>query len=425
MRAGGDRRIPWGRLRRLAADLPPAAMDVLLSAFAGVATVYRIGWGVREVGDQAPDLIAYGIGVAMSILLLARRRCPTMTLSGVVLLWLAYHVLDYPGGEPAVPVWIALYSVAVAARRRAGLAVAGGLLVCDALARTADTGAWLFDAVLDGSTVLFLAALLLGDAVRSRRAWRAEHEARLALLAAEKERAAAQLLADERLRIARELHDVSASTLAVVAVQANVAAELIGDEPERAGQAVELVRTACREAMGELRAAVGLLRTPADGPPHVPEPAYGLERLEHLAAVHGAAGPRVEITYVGDRLTLPRLLETTAYRIVQESMTNALRHARATRVDITVEFRSAGLALEIRDDGRGVARPPGDVPSGVSGVVGLSGVSGGDAGGSTGGNGLRGMAERAASVGGRLDAGPVEGGAGFRVRAWLPVAVGT
>ncbi|MGI5238541.1 sensor histidine kinase [Dactylosporangium sp. CA-139066] len=395
------------RMRRLTVDLPPWAVDVFLAVFAGAATVYRIGAGVREAGDRAPDAVGYGIGLAMSVVLLARRRWPAPTLTIVAALWVWYHMRDYPGGAPAVPVWVALYSVAVTARRRAGLAVAGGLLVSDALARTAQTGARLFDAALDSSTVLFLAALLLGDGVRSRRAWRAEHEARAALLVAERERATAQMLTEERLRIARELHDVSAHTLAVVSVQASVAAELIDDDPKGAGEALGVVRSACREAMGELRAAVGVLRA-ADvtgvhgaGTPDAPAP--GLERLRDLATAHGGRAPRISISYAGDRRPLPRLVEITAYRIVQESVTNVLRHADATRVDITVEFGRDGLGLEIRDDGRGALASRGDA--------------------SPGGNGLVGMAERAASLGGWLDAGPGGEAGGFRVRAWLPVGV--
>ncbi|GAA2606863.1 histidine kinase [Dactylosporangium fulvum] len=397
------------RLRRLVVDLPPWAVDVFLAVFAGVATVYRIGYGVLQAGDRAPDAVGYGIGVAMSVILLVRRRWPALTLSVVAVLWVCYHTLDYPGGAPAVPVWVALYSVAVASRRRAGLAVAGGLLVSDALARTAQTGAQLFDAALDSSTLLFLAALLLGDGVRSRRAWRAEHEARTALLAAERERATAQVLTEERLRIARELHDVSAHTLAVISVQASVAAELIDDDPRRAGEALEVVRSACREAMGELRAAVGVLRATdvidvhGDGALDVSALAHGLERLQDLATAHGLREPSISISYVGDRCPLPRLVEITAYRIVQESVTNVLRHADATQVDITVEFRWDGLGLEIRDDGRGALAWRGNA--------------------SSGGNGLVGMAERAASLGGSLDAGPVGDAGGFRVRAWLPVVV--
>lgn len=376
--------------------LRPWVLDLLVCGSAAVVTAYRIDAAVREAGDRAPDAIAYGIGLTMAVALAGRRRWPAWTLAGVVLLWLLYHLLDFPGGAPAVPVWVALYSVAVAPRRWPGLAIAGALLVSDALARTAQTGARLFDAMLDGSTMLFLAALLIGDGVRTRRSWRAEHEARAAL-------AAAQLVADERLRIARELHDVSAHTLAVITVQAGVAADLIDDEPQRAGQALALVRAACSEAMGELRAAVGVLRDPAADPEPDPAPPHGLERLEQLAVAHGTVGPRIGISYVGARRPLPRLVEATAFRIVQESVTNVLRHSGATRVDVTVDYRPDGLALEIHDDGRG------------------RGSSGAD--GSAGGNGLRGMAERAASVGGWLDAGP--GDAGFRVRAWLPVAVHT
>lgn len=265
--------------------MPPWAVDTVVCGIAVAATVYRIGTGVREPGDQIPDAQAYAIGIVMALALLGRRYRPTWVLGAVALLWLAYHVLDYPGGAPAVPVWVALYSAAAAERRRAALAVAGALIVSDALARTGQTEAGLFDAVLDGSTVVFVAALLLGEAVRSRRAWRAEFEARLAMLAAERERAAARRVAEERLRMARELHDVSAHTIAVINVQAGVAAELLTESPQRAGEAIEAVRRAGREAMAGLRAAIGVLRDPGD--PAVTVAQYGRRRT---APATGFAG---------------------------------------------------------------------------------------------------------------------------------------
>jgi signal transduction histidine kinase len=262
-----------------------------------------------------------------------------------------------------------------------------------------------FDAVLDGSTVVFVAALLLGDAVRSRRAWRAEFEARLVMLEEQREHATAQRISDERIRIAQELHDVSAHTLAVINVQASVAAELLTDSPRQAGQAIEEVRRAGREAMSELRATVGVLRQDgvAEAAGGMEPPAPGLDRLAELVRAYGSSGPRVEVRTEGERRTLPRVVETTAYRIVQESLTNVLRHADADRVDIVVEYRDDGLALEIRDDG-GVNRPSAQPDQA--------------------GYGLRGMAERAAGLDGWLTAGPFDlpdtGVGGFRVRAWLP-----
>lgn len=370
-------------------DLPPWLTELLICGSAAVATVYRISADVRDVGDRAPDALAFAIGIAAALALVGRRRWPALTLATIVGLWLLYHVLDYPGGAPAVPVWIALYSVAVAARRGPGLVVAAALIVCDVLARTSQSGSRPFDAALDGSTVLFLAALLLGDSVRSRREWREESQARTSLLVATREREAARMITEDRLRVARELHDVSAHTLAVISVQASVAAELLTASPGQARDAIQAVRDACREAMRELRSAVGVLRDPSDSP-------HRLAALPRLAMAHGDVPPRIEVRYLGPRRPLSLDVETTAYRIVQEAIANVLRHAEAEHVDVEVTFAPDGLALAICDDGRGPA----------SRAV---------------GSGLRGMSERAASLGGwvRTEPGPA-GRGGFGVRAWLP-----
>ncbi|MCO5972214.1 sensor histidine kinase [Actinoallomurus soli] len=394
------------RLRRRAEALPPWAGEAIVCAAALAVSVYRIGTATPDGGERSPDAWAYGLGLTMAVALPIRRRRPALALSVVFLLWVIYHVANYPGGAPAVPVWIALYSVAAAPRRRMGLALAGWLIVSDALARTKYTGAGLFDAALDGSTVVFVAALLLGDSVRSRRARRAEFEARLALLAAHRDQVAAQRLTEERMRIARELHDVSAHTIAVINVQASVAAELLTEAPDQAREALDAVRRAGGEALAEMRATVGVLRERDGAEGGVAPPAPGIDRLPDLALACAGGGPRVEVRVEGERRPLPRLVEFTAYRIAQESLTNALRHSDADLVEILVRYDEAGLALEIRDDGgggHGRTGRPGDV---------------------TEGNGLRGMAERAAGLGGRLTSGPFEwpngAGRGFRVRAWLP-----
>jgi signal transduction histidine kinase len=354
-----------------------------------------------QPGDRAPDLWAYGLGLAMAAALLVRRRCPAGVLAVVGGLFLLYHVSRYPGGAPAVPVWVALYSVAVAARRRLGLGVAGLFIVLDLQGRIMVTGAGPLDATLDSSTVVYGAALLLGETVRSRRL-------RLALLAAERDRTAERRVVEERIRIARELHDVTAHTLAVVGVQAGVAAEVLDDDPGQARAALETVRQASREALAELRAAVGVLRDGTRAPGPEP-PAPGLDRLPALVAATGAV-----IRHDGEPRPLPRVVEATAYRIVQEAVANAVRHADAQRIEVRLGYRPDGLCLTVRDDGRGAADPPGHRRNGAD----PPGV-GRDAAGDPPGNGLRGMTERATGLGGWLLAGPADGG-GFQVRGWLP-----
>ncbi|MEV6630362.1 histidine kinase [Actinoplanes sp. NPDC051470] len=357
-------------MRACVSDLGIAAL-----AFAGAAA--RVAAAPVQPADRAPDLLAYAMVLGMALALLARRQQPALVLAAVVFLFLAYHVDRYPGGAPAVPVWIALYSVAVAPRRRLGLLVAGVLIVIDAQSRMIVAGLGPLDAALDGSTGMFVAALLLGEAVRARRE-------RVRLLAAERDRVAEQRVTEERIRIARELHDLSAHTLAVVSVQAAVAADALDDDPDQVRKALASVRGAAREAMTELRAAVGVLR---DGVRGV-EPAPTLERLPSLASATGAT-----LVEEGDRRTLPRAVEATAYRIVQEAVANAVRHAGASTIEIRVGYAADGVSLAVRDDGTGGGGPPG--------------------------NGLRGMTERATGLGGWVRAGRA-GHGGFEVRGWLP-----
>ncbi|MBG0560153.1 sensor histidine kinase [Actinoplanes aureus] len=360
-------------MRRWMTDVGPAVLAfALATARVAVAPVLP--------ADRAPDTLAYALVAAMALALLLRRRLPALTLAAVGALFITYHVLRYPGGAPAVPVWIALYSVAVAPHRRLGLTFAGALVLLDAHSRMAVSGVGPLDATLDGSTGIFLAALLLGEVVRGRRA-------RLAMADAERE----HQLTQERIRIARELHDVTAHTLAVVAVQAGVAAEIQRDDPEGARAALETVRQAARDAMAELRAAVGVLRDgsreqPLTDRPAAPAPT--LDRLPELVADTGAV-----LIREGSPRRLPRAVEATAYRILQEAVANAVRHSGAGHIEVRVGYQPDGLSLAVDDDGRGGGGPPG--------------------------NGLRGMVERARGLGGWLRAGP-RGEGGFEVRGWLP-----
>jgi signal transduction histidine kinase len=402
-------------LRRWAA-VPAWAKDVSVAMIAAAVTVYRISAAGLMPTDRPADRWAYVIGLVMAVALLGRRRWPAVVLAMITVLWLIYHIVDYPGGAPAVPVWVALYSGAAAPNRGPSMVVAAFLIGSDILGRTATQHLDPFDPTLDGSIAVFVASLLLGEAARSRRAWQAETRARLALLAAERDRVATARMARERVRIAQELHDITAHTIAVIGVQAGVAAEVLDDSPAQARTALDAVRRAAREAMTDLRAAVGVLRdgtrvvppTPAD--PVTPEqPPPGLECLPRLAeAGIAGGGPAVLITCRGVRRPLPRAVETTAYRITQESVTNVLRHAEASRVEVTLYYLPDGLQLDILDDGRAPV-PVGDRKRG-----GGPAITDGDPA-----YGIRGMIERAGSLGGWLTAGPEPGG-GFRVRAWLP-----
>jgi signal transduction histidine kinase len=214
---------------------------------------------------------------------------------------------------------------------------------------------------------------------------------------------------EERLRLARDLHDITAHTIAVIAVQASVAEEALADGPEPARAAVQAIRAASRQALTELKATVGALREGSGIAERGPLP--GLGRLGELVAMAQGAGLRVELAVAGPARPLGPVVELTAYRIVQEALTNVLRHAQATSAAVRVCYPPDGVEVEVTDDGQGAgpARP------------GWSGSDGGPV--ASRGHGLAVMAERAAAVGGRLEAGPRPAG-GFRVHARLPQGEG-
>ncbi|MCP2341241.1 DUF7134 domain-containing protein [Actinomadura rupiterrae] len=160
----------------------PWSADLAVVVVAGSANTCRIATGTPGTPGRSADAWAYGLGLAMALCLVGRRRWPALVLAMVSAMWLVFHFFDYPGGAPAVAVWVALYSVAVAQRRRIGLVLAGLLIFSDAAGRLRHSGAEPFDSLLDGSTVEFVATLLLGEAVRSRRARRVEYERRIAAL---------------------------------------------------------------------------------------------------------------------------------------------------------------------------------------------------------------------------------------------------
>jgi signal transduction histidine kinase len=211
--------------------------------------------------------------------------------------------------------------------------------------------------------------------------------------------AAAAELAEQRVRIARELHDAMAHSMSVITVQAGYGALVIGDQPEAAREALTAIETTGRQTLTEIRRMLGMLRSSDGGPELAPAP--GIGDLEHLVARTTAAGVRVELTVTGSQRTLPAGISICAYRIVQEALANVVRHAAADAARVAVAYRDGELAIEVTDTGRG-DRGPGAGP------------------GAGPGHGITGMRERAQLYGGQLEAGPLPGG-GFRVLACLPL----
>ncbi|WP_217915052.1 sensor histidine kinase [Miltoncostaea marina] len=384
------------RLRRV----PPAAADAVVAA--AVALGVSVAIAARQEPDAAePDALAYLVGVAIAAPLLVRRRRPLGGFLVSAALVMAYHALGYPAIGLAAPLAVGLYSAARAGRALPALAVMLLLEVNGFAYQVLVEGGSLVSVVgsqLMIELLLIAALLLLAEALRSRRAWMDEVTERLRRTEEEREREAQARLEAERRRIAREMHDVLAHTVAVIGVQAGVAAEAVADAPDEARAALGVIREKSREAMAEIRAAVGVLREPGGAAPRAPAP--GLARLEDLVGAAEAADLRVEVSVSGRARPLPGAVDLTAYRIVQESLTNVLRHARAGVARVAIGYEPGALVVEVGDDGAGHGgRPP---------AV---------------GHGLAGMRERAAALGGRLEAGPGDG-AGFRVRAWLPTAEG-
>jgi signal transduction histidine kinase len=300
---------------------------------------------------------------------------------------------------PDLAVAVAVGVVAAGARPRVAIPAAVLALIAHMAANVVwqarHDGRWRHDAVTVAARtaeyyVLILAvALTVGLLVRQRR----EHAAAL------RARTADQAIVGERLRIARELHDSVAHHIGVIALQAGAARRVFDTQPDRARQALGAVETAGRETLAELRRMLGALRAAETAGHPTADPAPGLADLDRLAATTTAAGVRVEVRRVGGPGALPPEIDRSAFRIIQESVTNVVRHAGTDSCRVSVEHRDAELAIEVVDSG--------------SGRVGTEGV----------GYGLLGLRERVALLHGDFSAGPVRGG-GFRVAARLPIPAG-
>jgi signal transduction histidine kinase len=387
----------------------PAWLFDIAVVFATMAFAFVVTLGVA---DQAPgerdfDTFAYAAIAAASLLLLARRRWPFAVLAGTVALDVAYVWRDYPGGPgPCVAATAALATVAVDRSLRTALLAGAGALAAAVAAALVGAD----EAVLSSKVLVPFAwvtiGLLAGVAVRSQRLAAAETRERMR--AAERTRAeeALRQVGEERLRIARELHDVLAHSLATIHVQASAGAHVVARRPEQAEQVLATIKRASQEALDDLRTTVGVLREAAEAgdgagadEPRRPQPS--LTRVEELLDGARRTGARVTIDVTGERRRLPAPVDVAGYRIVQEALTNVVRHAGATAVRVVVDYAPAGVELTVEDDGRGL--------SSGNGTTGARG----------GGHGLAGMRERAALLGGTVETGGRRGG-GFRVYARLP-----
>ncbi|HEX6476054.1 MAG TPA: sensor histidine kinase [Acidimicrobiales bacterium] len=381
-----------------APNTTPGSRPLWSSWLADVGTVVAVGIvqilgtylaSRHQSGRHAWDAMAVALLAVGTIALFWRRRYPGAVLVVVFGTTLAYSVSNYPRGPVFAALIVAFVNAVMAGRRRlAWASIAGGyvlfLWLPDLFGTQRTTTP---DAVGLAAWLLVLAGA--AEMLRFRRE-------RAAVRARGLEEEARRRTSEERLRIARELHDVVAHNISLINVQAGSALHLMDDQPERARTALTAIKDASKEALVELRSVLGVLRQLDEEAPRSPAP--GLGRLDEIVARAAGAGLPVHVEVDGPPGALPPGVDLAAYRIVQEALTNVARHAGPAEATVHISYGERDLVLQIDDDGIGVPTN----------------------GTQPGGNGIVGMRERAATLGGNVQVGPRPGG-GFRVRAWLPV----
>ena len=378
--------------------LTPLAGDLLLTL-----AVTALSLGALFGPHDRPRVPITWPAIALTLLgtlpLVVRRRRPLAVLA-VVEVAEALYLATGPLNGGGLGLAVALYTAATRTERRTSLRIAGliaglntlVLLVGAALGRAGSAPS------LFVVTALVVGSWSLGENVRTRRAYLAQLEERARRLELEREENARRAVQEERARIARELHDVVAHHVSAIAVQAGAAAEIAERNPPRAREALHFIQETSRHALAEMRALLSVLRSGDEvGAERGPQPS--LAQVEWLVSQSRAAGLPVTLQVEGAVRPLPEALDVSAYRIVQEALTNSLKHAGPAQARVLVRYAAEALELEISDDGRGPPRSPN---------------------GASAGRGLIGMRERAALFGGELVAGPAQG-QGFRVRAHLPL----
>ncbi|MCX5254316.1 histidine kinase [Streptomyces canus] len=371
---------PFDQLRLRLPQGARADAALALGTFVLVAVaegqLLRSGEGSTPVRLTSWLLIVVVCGV-----LLFRRRYPVAVGWCTALGTGGYYLLSDTDGPLVVVPIVALYAIAAQGRLQAAVAMAAAMVI----GMSAGTFAGTSD--INGTAVFMLtgwlvAVVALGTGRHGRAAY-AEEEARLRAT-------------EERLRIAREVHDVIGHNISMINVQAGAALHRLKKDPAQAEEALGAIKAGSRETLRELRATLGVLRRVDEEAPTAPAP--GLARADELVASAKLAGLTVRIVRTGVERPLPAPVDLTAYRIVQESLTNAARHSGAGRVSVRLSYEDEELALAVEDDGQGKTAGPA---------------------GAGGGSGIAGMTERARALGGELTAGPRPEG-GFAVRARLP-----
>jgi signal transduction histidine kinase len=369
------------RLSNRAQAVPPLVVDavIALGCYLSVA--------VMAIADEKTDWWVFGLAGLNVLPLLWRRRYPfTVTaITGFFTTWMS--LADVPQQIPAAQLVVTYTFAALCPPLLRLIAVLGtvvGITVSILVPAEDEVLA------LGPVGIMFAVAYALGTGARARRDRITMLEERARRLAEEQDAAATR----ERERIAREMHDILAHSMSLVVVQAEAGPVAVRTDPDKAEEVFDTISTTAREALSQLRRALGVLRS--SDPARQPQP--DLDALPSLVDSVRRAGLAATLEEDGERRPIPADLAATAYRIVQESLTNTVKHAHASHAWVRLDWRDGALRLEVRDDGGGPAQN-----------------------GTRGGHGLVGMRERVAAAGGELTSGADPDGTGFRVTATLPL----
>ena len=400
--------------------MPVLAQDALLALFITVMQVQ--GTVSRDPAETARPLtdfgnLGYALLIVSGVVVAGRRRWPVPVFITTALASLVYYGLDFPDGPGWLGLFVALYTVTAYGDGRRSLVTAGvgitvltiGWLVAAADIEPREAIGWVFFRI--GASVMSAA---LGESVRSRRFIAAEAQERAERAERTREEEARSRVDAERLRIAREVHDTVAHAIAIINVQAGVTAHVLDKRPEGVRETLVAIERTSSQALREMRAILGVLRDTNDG--RMPHP--GLEQIDELTTQARNAGLDINLEATSPPEPLPSAVGSAAYRILQESITNVIRHVGPTRVTVALDYGIDVLEVRVIDEGRRYAA--GEDLAGQH-LPAKHPTSNGAGSSAEPGRGIAGMRERCQLLGGELTARSRPSG-GFEVKARLPLA---
>jgi signal transduction histidine kinase len=404
------------RLASWAAALPPRLQDLALAV---ALAVYNVASLIPETRQLRLPYVAFLLVVLQALPLTWRRRWPVLVFFAVGIPRSIYDQLNLNFAPIPLGPAIAYYTIMDRCSTRVRVAISALLLVGIVRSQMLPGHTEPYDFFI--AALQFVVAGTIGILSRTRRAYLQEVEARADQAEADRDRQVALAAAQERARIARELHDVVAHHVSLMAVQSEAAASLLPDRPAEASKSVQIIGQTAREALTELRRLLGVLRGPADVDGRVntsPSPSIG--ELDEVLGQVRQAGIAVNLSVEGSPSKLPPGVDLAAFRIVQEALTNTVKHSGAGEAAVTVSYEPGFVTVSVTDTGNGAVAVTVDPQPKRARAGRPALLSGGGARrAASGGFGLAGIAERVASCGGSLSVGPGDAG-GFAVTARLP-----